>query len=494
MKKEALQDHLQSLNKLLGARKYKEAVELLLQNELTDLNSALFQNALGVACAGLNDHERAVSHFLASIKINPLDPFPFFNIGNSLTKNLQFDEGAKYYKLALALDENCADAIVGLGVSAFQQSNYTVCDEYFERALKLQPKNAQIITNLGNSYLVQGRFDDALNLLNRALSISPELPMARTNRGLIKLGRGDFETGWEDYEYRFHEEAFNVRRFADLPLWTGPAGTNKKVFIWSEQGLGDEIMFASVFPELEECSERFFVECDSRLLEIFQSSFPKIKFLKKKVQRADGVDFQLPLASLGLIFRVTTASFRQYPLGFLKLPDTDLPNSMRDALSALPKPLIGVSWESYALTKNFRDRKSISAKDFEIITSQPNGSFVNLQYPNPHKHEKSAYQEIPDGVITLPNLDLKNDILTLGKVMQSLDYIITIGNSVAHLSGGLGIKTTVLLPSVSDWRWGYTGNTSPWYPTLSLCRNTSTNWMNFLPSINLPDNIERRDR
>jgi len=474
MKKEALQDHLQSLNKLLGARKYKEAVELLLQNELTDLNSALFQNALGVACAGLNDHERAVSHFLASIKINPLDPFPFFNIGNSLTKNLQFDEGAKYYKLALALDENCADAIVGLGVSAFQQSNYTVCDEYFERALKLQPKNAQIITNLGNSYLVQGRFDDALNLLNRALSISPELPMARTNRGLIKLGRGDFETGWEDYEYRFHEEAFNVRRFADLPLWAGPAGTNKKVFIWSEQGLGDEIMFASIFRELEECSEVFFVECDSRLLEIFQASFPKIRFLKKRVQGADGIDFQLPLASLGLIFRKTKKSFREYSTGYLKLPELELPCSLRDSLTALPRPLIGVSWESYALTRNFRDRKSISAEEFEILTTSSNRSFINLQYSNPHKHEKITAQRLPSGVTSLPDLDLKNDIVKLTHVLKHLDGVISIGNSVAHLCGAFGIHTRVLLPSVSDWRWGYEGPQSPWYSTLTLIRNPDT--------------------
>jgi len=481
MKKEALKRHLIATNKLLEARKFREAIDLLLKSPLTDLKNAVFQNALGVAYSGLNDHERAVSHFLESVKINPLDPFPFFNIGNSLTKNLQFDEGAKYYKLALTLDENCADAIVGLGVSAFQQSDYAACDQYFSRALQLKPNNVQIITNLGNSYLVQGRFDEALDLLNRALSINPEMPMARTNRGLIKLGRGDFETGWEDYEYRFHEEAFNVRRFADLPLWTGPAGTNKKVFIWSEQGLGDEIMFASIFRELEECSELFFVECDSRLLEIFQTSFPKIRFLKKKVQGADGIDFQLPLASLGLIFRKAKASFREYPSGYLRLPELELPKLLHDSLNALPKPLIGVSWESYALTKNFRDRKSISAEEFETLTRGVRASFINLQYPNPHKHEKQIPQSIPKNVVTLPELDLKNDITRLSHLLIMLDGVITIGNSVAHLCGGFGIQTRVLLPSVSDWRWGYSGNTTPWYSTLHLSRNKSPDsWTDLL--------------
>ena len=486
MKKNPLQKHLESINRGLEAKEFSKVLSLIKDSSLSDLSKPIFQNALGVAYSGLNDHERAVKHFLESIKLNPLDPFPFFNIGNSLTKNLQFEEGAKYYKLALTLDENCADAIVGLGVSAFQQSDYPTCEGYFKRALELKPNNVQIITNLGNSYLVQGRFDEALELLNQALKINPNMPMARTNRGLIKLGRGDFQTGWEDYEYRFHEEAFNVKRFTNLPLWPGPQGVDKKVFIWSEQGLGDEIMFASIFRDLENCSEKFFIECDERLLEIFQVSFPKLRFLKKKVQKVDGIDHQLPLASLGLLFRNKIEHFPSYDGGYLKLPEHEIPPALTKTLDSLPRPLIGVSWESYALTKNFRDRKSITAKEFEILTTLKNCSFINLQYPNPHKHEHPKSQDIPTGVITLPDLDLKNDIKLLGHVIKSLDSIITIGNSVAHLCGGLGVQTKVLLPNVSDWRWGYAGGISNWYPALSLTRNqTPDTWATLLSNIRL---------
>jgi len=478
---------IQSSNQLLKEKRFSQLLDLFEQKGLGNSNDLPILHMYGLAYSGLNDHEAAVRYFLRAIKVNPLDPFPYFNIGNSLAKNVQFEEAKKYYKLALTIDENCVDALVGLGVTQFQESDYENCEINFKKGMAAQPKNAQIITNLGNTYLVQGRFDEALDLLNHALKINPNQPMARTNRGLIKLGQADFETGWGDYEYRFHDEAFSVKRFQSIPQWRGPSSrTTDKVFIWSEQGLGDEIMFASIFRDLEECSETFYVECDSRLIEIFKVSFPKLRFLNKTVKGFDGIDYQLPLASLGLIFRKSTSSFRQYPSGYLRLPDQGLPEPLSNAINALQRPLIGVSWESYALTRNFRDRKSISAKQFEIITSSTNCSFINLQYPNPHKHEKSILQEVPAGITTLPDLDLKNDMVNLAHLLKKLDGVISIGNSVAHLCGGFGIETKVLLPSVSDWRWGYSGERSPWYESLVLYRNKeSDSWEELLKSISM---------
>jgi hypothetical protein len=79
---------------------------------------------------------------------------------------------------------------------------------------------------------------------------------------------------------------------------------------------------------------------------------------------------------------------------------------------------------------------------------------------------------IPEGVVTLPAIDLKNDLELLANLIAKLDSVITIGNSVAHLCGAIGVPATVLLPSVSDWRWGFSGDRSPWYPKLVLMRNS----------------------
>ena len=153
-------------------------------------------------------------------------------------------------------------------------------------------------------------------------------------------------------------------------------------------------------------------------------------------------------------------------------------------LESLPKPLIGVSWESYALTPNFRERKSIPAEQFECLTKNISSTFINLQFTNPHKHESHKPQKIPAEIISLPGVDLKNDIHSLCILISHMSHVVTIGNTVAHICGAIGKKTTVLLPSVSDWRWGFTNSKSNWYPTLTLVRNKDPdNWIALLNTL-----------
>jgi hypothetical protein len=289
----------------------------------------------------------------------------------------------------------------------------------------------------------------------------------------MQLGMGQFDTGWNHYEYRFHEDNFIQQKFKDLPRWKGPKGAAANVLVWAEQGIGDEIMFASMFTELSQCAETFVIECDPRLKTLFEGAFPKLNFMAKaNYASVTGIDYQISIASLAQVLRKSRDSFNQTAAGFLKPTTRALPPEAQALLASLPRPWIGVSWESYALTANFRQRKSIPAEQFSSLTQGLPGSIINLQFPNPHQHEGPSEQIIPDRVTTLPGIDLKNDLELLANLIAQLDSVITIGNSVAHLCGAIGVPATVLLPSVSDWRWGFSGDRSPWYPNLVLARNT----------------------
>jgi tetratricopeptide (TPR) repeat protein len=439
---------------------------------------------MGVAQAGLREHDAAVQHFLKSIKINPLDPMPFTGIGNSLAKNLQFDEAEKYFKLALVVDENYHDAVVGLGVANFQRANYSECEVCFKRALQQKPKSTVVLTNLANTYSVQGRYEEAIPLWDKALKLDPKNAQARMNRGLANLGLGQFKSAWDDYEDRFHEDNFIPERFKEIPKWPGPGQETVPVLIWVEQGIGDEIMFASMYSELSQLKEKFAAECNPRLIDEFKESFPHIFFFPTfSLKDHSAFRYQISIASLGRILRRSRDAFdRHRPAGgYLKQSADTLKPSTRNALTDLPKPWVGVSWESYALTMNFRGRKSIPSAEFAEFTKGFKGSFINLQFPNPHKHENPTPQVVPENVHTLPDLDLKNDLKGLTSLLREMDHVVTIGNSVAHLCGAFGIPTTVLLPSVADWRWGFSGDKSVWYESLSLRRNKDPNcWLQLL--------------
>ncbi len=478
IKNNDLEKKVQHIATQLNSGRFSDALDSLADSNDSLGHLQIFHNMMGVAKAGLRDHDSAVQHFLKSIKINPLDAMPFTGIANSLSKNLQFEEAEKYYNLALVVDEGYKDAIVGLGVINFQRSNYPECERLFKQALERKPNDSAILTNLANTYSAQGRYEEAFPLWEKALALKPSNAQARMNRGLANLGRGHFETAWHDYEDRFHEDNFIPERFKDLPQWPGPGHQTVPVLIWVEQGIGDEIMFASMYSELANLKEKFAAECNPRLIDTFKESFPHIFFFPTfSLREHSAFHYQISIASLGRILRTTKESFdRNRPeKGYLKQHEDTLSPLTRSSLEKLPKPWIGVSWESYALTMNFRGRKSISSAEFAEFTKGFKGSFINLQFSNPHKHENPAPQVVPENVHTLPELDLKNDLRGLTSLLREMDHVVTIGNSVAHLCGAFGIPTTVLLPSVADWRWGFSGDKSVWYDSLTLRRNKDPN-------------------
>ncbi len=447
--------------------------------------NAAFFNLKGLCLSELNEHDDAVKCFIEAIKINPLDPMPYTNIGNSLAKNLQFEEADKYFDLALTVEPSHSEAAVGKGVAAFQRLDYRAAEAAFEKALELRPGHLVVETNLGNCYSVQGKYDEALIYLNRSIEREPNNGLARTNRGLIHLVRGDFRQGWEDYEYRFDSGNMVPNRFSNIPRWEGPSSPPCNVLIWAEQGLGDEIMFSTIFPDLGRLPHNFYIECDARLFDIFKTSFPNLHFvIKRSITSVDGIQRQLPLASLGLHFRRQLADFPRKHGGHLLRPKGKLSDNTLAELRALPRPWIGLSWESFALTKNFRGRKSISAIEFSLLTRELPGSLINLQFPNPHSHEAKVEQALPDRVRILNGIDLKNDISAQAELLSHLDQVITIGNSVAHLCGGFGVPGIVLLPSVPDWRWGTEKVGSWWYESLKLVRNSTPNaWDTLLANV-----------
>jgi Flp pilus assembly protein TadD len=465
---------------LINDNKPLECLQILDQLAADFAGVSAFHTLRGMALGQMHEHELAVKHFTEAIKLDPIDPLPYVMIGSSLSKNLQHDEAEKYFKLALVLDPDQVDALSGVGLAAFHRLEYAEAESNFLRALKHSPNNPGLLTNLGGLYLVQGVYDKALKHLDKAIRLESGNQVARTNRALLKLGMGDFATAWDDYEYRWSSANLMAKRFQNLKEWEGPSGPETAVLIWTEQGLGDEIMFASIFPELEKLKQKFIIECDSRLYGIFSESFPRLTFVpKNSITDTGPVDYQIPLANLGRLFRRSRSAFPKYPQGYLKIPDAPLPDETLEALDKLPRPWIGVSWESYAQVQNFRGRKSIPASEFSNLTSTPGATFINLQFPNPHKHElaKGVIQEIPDRVVSLPGIHLKNDVAKIARLMTQLDHVVTIGNSLAHFCGAFGIPATVLLPSVPDWRWARRDEDFVWYQCLSFMRNRSLeNW------------------
>ena len=76
---------------------------------------------------------------------------------------------------------------------------------------------------------------------------------ARWNKSLLQLQYGDLQNGWENYEVRWDWDRFPTRKFEfSFPKWEGEKLAGKSILLWGEQGIGDEVLFLTLLPNLFE--------------------------------------------------------------------------------------------------------------------------------------------------------------------------------------------------------------------------------------------------
>jgi ADP-heptose:LPS heptosyltransferase len=260
---------------------------------------------------------------------------------------------------------------------------------------------------------------------------------------------------------------------------------NQRVLVWGEQGIGDEILFSSIIPELYTTSLKILVKCDKRLIPLFKRSFPVdiIYFSKDKPVPEDEYDFHIPMGSLPLTFRKSLDSFKKSALGYLK-PDTARAKSIRGQLiHEQGKKLIGISWKTASPTKGSSYR-NINLAELARALDSSNTQLVCLQYGDVSNEIEAVKRDFNIEVIQFSDVDNKHDIDGLAALMAACDTVVTVANVTTHLSGALGLPTKLMLPLTVNWRWGESENSSYLYDSVRLYKQSEFNdWHSVLARI-----------
>lgn len=277
--------------------------------------------------------------------------------------------------------------------------------------------------------------------------------------GEILLGQHKWQEGWQYYESRLETPTFPRRHSTSIPVWTTESISGKSIYLLAEQGLGDQIMFASCLPDLLLQGATITMECEPRLLPLFRCSFPQVEFLPLEGDRQPvperGFDFIAYLGSLPSRFRPHSESFPRHH-GFLKAA----PEQSNIKRSSPPR--IGLCWRG-GLAQTGRHQRSIELQQLDAL----------LQVPGIHALQRDESAEERSYLCSrgaTPFDPALLDINALSTWIAGADLIITVCCTVAHLAGGLGVKTLVLTPTNPSWRYGIVGDTMPWYPSASLLR------------------------
>lgn len=448
---------------------YRQAIE----NE-PNLAEAHFRLANLAADSG--DIAEALKCYTAARRLRPDVADVHLNIGTLLKDQGDFREAERCFREALALDADSALANNNLGTVLQFRGAFPAAEDCYRKAIAVAPAFAGAWINLGNLLADVGRIDDATSCFDTALRIAPGSREARFNRALAWIRSGNLRDGWREYESRFGHKV--VQRSFPFRRWNGPGDHVAALLVYAEQGIGDEIMFASCLPEVFPTCRDCFLECEPRLTRLLARSFPAANVFARPVdallQRQavlPPMDAQIPLGTLPMWLRNDWDAFPARR-GYLRC-DTDAVSRWKGRYRELGDGLkVGVSWRG-GRELHVRRQRSTQLADWSPILQLDGFRFVNLQYGDCGKEIAALHASTGSVIHDWDDSDPLGDLDDFAAKVAALDLVITVDNSNAHLAGALGVDVWTLLPFAADFRWFAERDDSPWYPTMRLVRQTA---------------------
>jgi tetratricopeptide (TPR) repeat protein len=421
---------------------------------------------LGLALKEQGKLEEAIASFRRALEINPAATQIHNNLGGVLAEQGKYEEAIACFRRGLEFDVSSPVTHNNLGGALAAQGLAEEAIGSCRRALELQPDYAAAHHNLGNALKAQGRLAEAVASSRRALELKPDYTRAHHNLGHILLLLGEYESGWREYEHRL-EAPPGMRRFSK-PRWHGGRAEGRTLLISREQGFGDALQFVRYVPLVRERSgvERIIIEAQPALARLFSQHGAAWDVEIATSQSFDEAslphfDCQVSLLSLPLALGI----YDPLPMTAAYLTaDPALRTNWRERLGSRAAIRVGLAWAGNPGHKLDRLR-SIPAERFRRLLQMPGFQFFSLQVGSP---TLALHPLAEAGLIDLtPHI---TDFAETAAFVAELDLIISVDTAVVHLAGALGRPVWTLLPFVPDWRWGMTGETTPWYPSMRLFR------------------------
>jgi hypothetical protein len=249
------------------------------------------------------------------------------------------------------------------------------------------------------------------------------------------------------------------------------------LLVYSEQGVGDEIFFASCMGDVLTKARNCLVECDPRLVALYSRSFPNAEVIAstRNTEHDSNVhlpsfDLQIPIGSLPRHFRRSLDSIPQRRRYLV--PNPTLQEKWTERFAELGDGLkVGISWRG-GKQEISRRRRSTRLDQWEAVLSRPGVSFVNLQYGDCVEELEELYRTSGVQIHDWNDADPLVDLDGFAAQISALDLVISIDNATVHMAGALGVDVWTLLPFSPDWRWLLNRDDSPWYPSIRLFRQS----------------------
>ncbi len=366
-----------------------------------------------------------------------------------------------------ALYNNLGLCALAIGSKEYQEQG----ERYLRKALDMEPDNIPAMNNLALVALYSGDMQQCLKLCEKSLEIGGKQAEVYETRAYANLTLGNWRQGWEDWDWSLGSKY--RPHIGEEPYWQGQS--HRTLLLRGEQGLGDEISFASVLPDAAK-NNQITLECDYRLEGLFTRSFPDVEVYGTRIRekRANFKPHDLR-ALIGSMCRYYRNSEQEFPgTPYLK-PDPERCLQWRALLDTLPGKKVGIAWTGGKLN-SFSERRSFKLEQWAPILTIPGITWVSLQYKDPSAELLEVADKHDVIVRHWPRAVQSEDYDDTAALVNELDLVITATTAVVHLAGGLGKEAWVLSPKRARWFYGREGRKIPWYKSIEMFRETKDGW------------------
>lgn len=416
--------------------------------------------------------DEAATIFMQALSEDFNNPEALFLLASCFLGKDQYGTAANLYKQCLDI-KKMPEAMQNLGACYKSVNKTDEAEQIWElgKPLATTPRMlSQFHANIGGCYVNNNTPDIALKHYQKALEVDPTNLAVQFNMGLAYLEKGDWKEGFGRYDMGFPAGNRSYRMYEGVKPYKGGGVdeiTDRTVIVWGDQGIGDEIMFASCIPDLIKDAKKVIFDCHPRLVTLFERAFGIECHGTRKTQMMDwhltsGADVSIPLSTLATIYR-SNGEFPSKPYIYLTKKDPCLPMKAT-------KPRIGISWIG-GVQSTRKDLRSMPLLDWEdLIDSAPWADWYSFQYTDGAAKEVAEFEEKTSlHVRHFPGRVQCDDYATTCEFVREMDLIITVCTSIIHAAGSQGVPCFVLTPSKPVWTIGM-GEKMPWYDSVTLFR------------------------
>lgn len=436
--------------------------------------------------------------FSTAAKQNPDEWYAWFSLASIASKEGRNLEAMAYLYRAGNLAPQKSEIWNNLGTILRQEHHTDKAKTVFMRGLEISPEDADLYSNLATLHVNQGNPQEGIDLATKALELNPDHTNARWNRSLLDLEVGNLSRGWDDYREGFKTGERPVR-WPSWPRFDPAEHRGARVLVYGEQGLGDEVMFMSLIPDLLAVARSVIVECHPRLETLVRRTWPQVTVhpTRKKdyIEWEDEFDCVTTYPDLCRYYRRTPEHFPRAP--YLKV-DHGMAGDIRFRLEERlgNGPYIGLGWRGgYKHTR--RDLRSLTLEEMMPIilaATESGAKLVSFQYDDEAESdivEFSRRFKIP--IAHMPDLvcGKDTDYMKTAALLECMALNINVNGSLCHLAGATGNELWTLTPHGHAWRYWSPDDRMLWYSSVKMyTAEDNHTWTNIVHQV--ADDLETR--